>query len=151
MRSDRATLDEETPQWVVEMEKLPLEQRMFPHLEGTGAVDFHRRPPTPAGAKLLMDVEYGEHGKLLYAYGRADGSERRPVVVLLHGGGWRFGTPFMCVRYAADLAALGYVTVCPQYRFSTDAIWPAQLEDARAAVAWVRANASRLGCDPERM
>jgi acetyl esterase/lipase len=82
-----------------------------------------------------------------------------PVVVFLHGGGWRLGsrhsvgpayldadpTPFERVAQA------GIAVASVDYRLSGEAVWPAQLHDAKAAVRWLRARAGELGIDPERI
>jgi acetyl esterase/lipase len=82
---------------------------------------------------------------------RAPDAAQRPAVVLLHGGGWREGSKGQLSRYALDFAAAGYVTVEPNYRLSDEATFPAALEDVKAAVRHVRANAAELGADPDRV
>lgn len=75
----------------------------------------------------------------------------RTAVVQLHGGGFRVGSPEMMEPRARALSALGFVCVAPEYRFVTDAPWPAQLHDVRSAVRWVREHAGELGVDPLRV
>lgn len=81
------------------------------------------------------------------------GPEIRPVVVLIHGGGWRMGSkqerPFrsMLLHYAN----LGYVTVSLDYRLDGEAPFPACIADVKNAVRWIKANAARLRIDPERI
>jgi acetyl esterase/lipase len=82
-----------------------------------------------------------------------------PVVVFLHGGGWRLGSRHLAGPAFAGasptpferLAAAGTAVVSADYRLSGEATWPAQLHDAKAAVRWVRARAGDLGVDPERV
>lgn len=73
------------------------------------------------------------------------------AVVLLHGGGWRAGAKEMVHGQAGALAARGFTAVTAQYRLLDAAPWPAQLDDAVAACAWVRDNAGALGVDPARL
>ncbi|HEV2072566.1 MAG TPA: alpha/beta hydrolase [Thermomicrobiales bacterium] len=73
----------------------------------------------------------------------------RPAVIYVHGGGWlggeRTSTPNQI------LAEAGFVTVSISYRFSSEAIFPAQIHDVKASIRWLRANAGRYGVDPERI
>ncbi len=77
-----------------------------------------------------------------------------PVVVAIHGGGWRrldktgYGD-----RIARAFVPDGYVVVAPNYRLSAPGhpSWPANLDDVHAAVEWVRSNASTLGINPEQV
>uniref|UniRef100_UPI00110CA695 alpha/beta hydrolase n=1 Tax=Modestobacter excelsi TaxID=2213161 RepID=UPI00110CA695 len=82
-----------------------------------------------------------------------------PVVVFLHGGGWRLGsrhtagpayrgadpTPF------EQVAQAGIAVASVDYRLSGEAVWPAQLHDAKAAVRWLRSRADEVGIDPDRI
>ena len=52
---------------------------------------------------------------------------------------------------ASSLSGLGFVCVAPEYRFVTEAPWPAQLHDVKAAIRWVRRHADELGVDPGRI
>ncbi|MFC7571636.1 alpha/beta hydrolase fold domain-containing protein [Klenkia terrae] len=80
-----------------------------------------------------------------------------PVVVFLHGGGWRLGS-----RHSAGpqftgsapferLAEAGIAVAALDYRLSGEAVWPAQLHDAKAAVRWLRSRADELDVDPDRV
>jgi len=72
-----------------------------------------------------------------------------PVVLLLHGGGWRMGNKNMMEAPALLLASKGYVCVAGEYRLNTESRWPAQIEDVKAAIRWIRAHARELGINPE--
>lgn len=74
-----------------------------------------------------------------------------PAVVYLHGGGWRSGNKRQFWRQAAHMATRGFVGVSVEYRLSGEAKFPAPVEDAKAAVRWLRANASELGIDTNRI
>lgn len=73
-----------------------------------------------------------------------------PAVVWVHGGGWRGGSKEGIGR-AAPILARGYGLVSVEYRLSGEAIFPAAIADVKAAMRWVRANASRFGFDPSRL
>ena len=74
-----------------------------------------------------------------------------PAVVCIHGGGWRNGDRGSQTAVAQTLAANGYVAVTITYRLRDEAIFPAAIQDCKAAVRWLRANAKRLGVDPQRI
>ncbi|HEY5475893.1 MAG TPA: alpha/beta hydrolase [Tepidiformaceae bacterium] len=74
-----------------------------------------------------------------------------PGVLLIHGGSWRSGDRSQLRGYGILLGRLGYVCVACEYRLSGEAAWPAQIHDAKAALRWMRANATRLGVDPGRI
>lgn len=76
-----------------------------------------------------------------------------PVVIYLHGGGWRFGqrSEAMYPWLNTLLAAHGFATAAVTYRLTDEAPFPAQIHDAKAAVRWLRANAETYGLDPDRI
>jgi acetyl esterase/lipase len=71
-----------------------------------------------------------------------------PVIVVVHGGGFKFGDQSMNI-IAPIFAATeqGYAVVSVDYRKSSEAVFPAALGDVKAAVRWVRANADKYGFD----
>ena len=80
-----------------------------------------------------------------------------PVVVFFHGGGWRFGDrravgpSYETAEVFARFARAGMAVATVDYRLSGEARWPAQLHDAREAVAWLRRRGPELGLDTERV
>jgi acetyl esterase/lipase len=117
---------------------------------------FHLPTITPDGYVYEDDVVYGTAGAggrelVTHLYRPVEPDEPRPAVVFVHGGGWAGGHPFMHIRVAEMLAADGFVCAAIHYRLSGEAPWPAALEDAKCAVRWMRANAERLGVDPDRI
>ena len=109
-------------------------------------------PATPAG-EVRRDIEYGTaNGKrlLLDAYVPA-GEGRRPAVVMIHGGGWRVGDKASWQPEAERLAARGWVAFSINYRLDEPVVFPAEIDDAQAAVRWVRANAAEYRVDPDRI
>ena len=80
-----------------------------------------------------------------------EGSERRPAVVLLHGGAWTVGWRQQLNWFCEQLAAQGYVAATLDYRTIPGAVFPKPLHDAKAAVRWLRLNAEQYAIDPERI
>ncbi len=74
-----------------------------------------------------------------------------PGVLLIHGGGWMQGDRSQLRGYGVLLGRKGYVCVSCEYRLTGEAQWPAQIHDVKAALRWMRANASSLGLDPDRI
>ena len=80
------------------------------------------------------------------------GREAAAVCMLVvHGGGWDSGDRTQLAALNHWLAARGVAVAAVSYRLAPDHRWPAQRDDLRVAVSWVRANAARLGVDPERL
>lgn len=82
-----------------------------------------------------------------------------PLVVFVHGGGWRLGSRRMAGPAYAGLsptpfervAQTGLAVASVDYRLSGEARWPAPLHDVKAAVRWLRSRAGELGVDPDRI
>jgi acetyl esterase/lipase len=74
-----------------------------------------------------------------------------PGVLIVHGGGWRGGDRSQLRGYGILLGRAGYVCVATEYRLVQESAWPAQIHDVKAALRWMRANASALGLDPQRI
>jgi pectinesterase len=74
-----------------------------------------------------------------------------PGVLLIHGGGWRSGDRSQHVPLAQQLAAKGYVTITAEYRLSTEALYPAAVNDLKTALKWMRVNAKAYFIDPNKI
>jgi pectinesterase len=75
----------------------------------------------------------------------------RPAVLMIFGGGWRSGDKSHNHAMGIELAKHGYVAVSAEYRLSPEAIYPAAVYDLKAALRWMRANASQFGIDTARI
>lgn len=73
------------------------------------------------------------------------------AVLLVHGGGWQSGDRSQLHGYGVLLGRKGYTCVASEYRLTPEAKWPAQIEDVKCAIRWMRANAERLGFDPAKI
>ena len=72
-----------------------------------------------------------------------------PVIVWIHGGGWRRGGKKQCP--AIGMVHDGYAVASIDYRLTSTAPFPAQIEDCKAAVRWLRANAAKYNLDADRV
>ena len=92
-----------------------------------------------AGRKLLTDV--------FYPAGKANGI----AVVIIHGGGWRSGNRQQHYPLAQRLAQLGYTCFTPEYRLSTEALFPTAVIDVKTAIRWVKQNATTYNIDTAKI
>jgi acetyl esterase len=134
-----------------------------------------KEPVESAGSKRTYVFKSTPEGNLkVYVYlpqGWKAG-QKRPVIVMFHGGGFTRGAPEQFWTKAAYLAGRGMVALTPQYRLRsresanpvkspwplsepeptyTDATIGKTIEDAKSAIRWVRTNAKELGIDPDRV
>jgi acetyl esterase/lipase len=145
-----------------------------PKGEAAGALEFRAlriteglqpspspEPAKPAPTKLpenlvaslethpdLTYARYGEREVKLDLYRPKERKDPVPAIVCIHGGGWFKGERSSMTNLAMALAARGFVTVSISYRLSGEAKFPAAIEDVKAAVRWLRANAATYGIDP---
>lgn len=106
-----------------------------------------------ADAALLQNVAYaGDSTAQKLDIYLPEGGEAAPVIVVVHGGGFRFGDENMTVIEPIFAAVeQGYAVVSIDYRKSTEAPFPAAVADTKAAVRWVRANAATYGFDGDNI
>ena len=79
------------------------------------------------------------------------GDEALPMLVFVHGGSWATGDPAHYNFVGRAFAPDGFVVALAGYRLGEEGRYPAMLQDTATAVAWVHANAERLGGDPHRI
>jgi acetyl esterase/lipase len=105
--------------------------------------------------ELDLYLPLGPDGSVL-DHGVPDHGGPAPVIVHVHGGGWRRGSrrdplPLLGADFYDRLAAAGFAVAAIDYRLSGEARFPAPLEDVRTAVSWVRDNAAAYGLDAGRV
>lgn len=121
---------------------------------------------TASGAEAPLSVRWASEPGILVANGityatvagetlkldiaKPVGDGPFPTVLLFHGGGWRYGHRSDMHPYMRRLAENGYAAATVSYRFMPKHKFPAQIEDAKTAVRFLRAHASTLGLDPQR-
>lgn len=74
-----------------------------------------------------------------------------PAVLVVHGGAWRSGNRRQLRAYAIALAERGFVCFAIDYRLAPKHKFPAQIEDCRMAIRWIRENASQYKVNPDRL
>ncbi|HUQ72294.1 MAG TPA: alpha/beta hydrolase [Planctomycetaceae bacterium] len=106
----------------------------------------------PPEVQLLADLEYARpNGQPLHLdlYRPEEITGPLPVVLWIHGGGWRSGSK--ASPPAMELVAKGYAVASVEYRLSDVALFPAQIEDCQAAVRWLRTHADEFQLDARRI
>lgn len=111
-------------------------------------------PEVPATIESFIDVEYKNvNGKSLQLdiYKQKKLKEKAPLLVFIHGGGWRSGKRQDYLVYLLDYAEKGYVTATVSYRLKKDSIYPAAVEDVMDAVDFIFRNGDTYGYDTTRI
>ena len=107
-------------------------------------------PKDPEGVTVHRDIAYvtdGHERQKLDLY-IPDEGKNLPLIIWIHGGAWLGGNK---ARYGPmEYLKSGYAGASLNYRLSQHAIFPAQIEDVKAAVRWLRANAKTYRIDPNR-
>jgi len=97
----------------------------------------------PGGPDLAVD--------LCLPPSRGTNATKRPGLLVIHGGGWDSGDSTQLAAWNRRWAARGWVVAAINYRLAPANRWPAQGEDAAAALAWLKAHATELGLDANRL
>lgn len=110
-----------------------------------------KAPKLPEGTKALRDVAYvtnGHERQKLDLFIPPGATNPLPLIIWVHGGAWQGGSKTRCP--ALTYLQKGYAVASFNYRLSQHAIFPAQIEDCKAAVRWLRAHAKQHNLDPNR-
>jgi acetyl esterase/lipase len=106
----------------------------------------------PAGIKAERNIPYVEKGhrnQVLDLFIPEQPSDKpMPLMIWIHGGAWMGGS--QANPPVLYLVSKGFAVASIQHRFSSDAVWPAQAYDCKAAVRFLRANAAKYHVDPNR-
>lgn len=89
----------------------------------------------------------------LWIFGESDPKTPKPAIVFFFGGGWNSGSPEQFEGQARHFAKRGMIAITADYRVKSrqDVQVVECVKDAKAAIAWVRENAQRLGIDPDKI
>jgi acetyl esterase/lipase len=113
--------------------------------------------PDIGNLRLEKDIVFGKGGGkdlTLDVYRPPAGvTSKRTAIVHLFGGGFFVGNKNAgyIINDAKALGARGYTNISANYRLQQEGLWPVQIHDTKAAIRWTRANAEKLGVDPNRI
>lgn len=111
------------------------------------------QPKTTPGVRVERDIAYvpdGDPSQKLDIYLPEKPSDKPlPLLVWIHGGGWRGGSKAGCAL--TYLVPHGYVVASVEYRFSQKALFPAQIQDCQAAIRFLRASAKKYNIDVDHV
>lgn len=109
-----------------------------------------RGPKLPPDTTEYRDLSYGPHKERNNLDLYVPKSEKPlPLVIWVHGGGWSMGSKDGG-NPAMPLLTKGFAVASTNYRLSQHAVFPAQIEDVKSAVRFLRANAKKYNLDPDR-
>ncbi len=111
-------------------------------------------PDIPSDIEEIKNIEYKNvNGKSLQLdiYKPRHIIEPAPLLVFVHGGGWKGGKRSDYLVYLIDYAKKGYITATVSYRLKNDSIYPACVQDVSDATHWLFSNAGKFGYDPDRI
>jgi acetyl esterase/lipase len=108
-------------------------------------------PPTAIYRIIRTGAIQPEILPLNILYYRPPGVGPHPVLIEIYGGAWQRGVPARDEVLNRYLSARGYAVFAIEYRHAPAFTFPAQLEDVRAALAFIHANANRYDADPDRI
>lgn len=116
-----------------------------------------RRPFTPpANIILTADIPYAgtENPRQMLDLMLPKESKNRslPVIVFIHGGGFKAGSKTTGLWHLRSIAESGnYACITINYRLTDESIWPTQVHDCKAAIRWVKANAKKYNMNPDKI
>lgn len=103
-------------------------------------------------SKAITYGKIGERALLLDVFSpKKIAKKALPAIMIIHGGGWRTGNRTQHYQLARRLAELGYVCFTPEYRLSTEALYPAAVHDLKTALRWMKAYAQTYNIDTNRI
>jgi len=110
-------------------------------------------PPTFKDARVETYRKIDSTELKLWIFGESDPKAKKPAIVFFFGGGWSTGSPAQFEDQARHFAKRGMIAITVDYRVkSRHGVQVVEcVKDAKAAIAWVRENAQRLGIDPDRI
>jgi acetyl esterase/lipase len=111
--------------------------------------------PDIGNLKVERDIVFAKAGTMdmkLDVY-QPSGTSKRTAIIHLFGGGFFSGNKSAgyIINDIKALAPKGYTNISANYRLAKEGFWPSQIHDLKAAIRWTRANAGKLGIEPNRI
>ncbi|MEW6036343.1 MAG: alpha/beta hydrolase [Candidatus Micrarchaeota archaeon] len=126
----------------------------YPPEPSAGASPPAEPAPGEAAVREYKNLEFAYEGRPILLDLYVPESDRPvPLAILIHGGGWAAGSKEECPggqKAIERLASEGIAVACIDYRLSTEAKFPAQIEDVKSAIRWLRSNSAAYNLDKDR-
>lgn len=109
---------------------------------------------TPPEVEMIKDIPYIDDGNMyhkldvIYPKGTAP-TDKLPVIIDIHGGGWMYATKDLNEYYCRAIADRGFVVFSISYRLAPDVIVEEQLQDCMTALKWINENMANYPCDTD--
>ncbi len=142
---------------------IPRDTTYTPYIVWQGIKDSYpqatiARPDLPDGVSAsenlvyctLPDTPFGVRDLHLDLF-RPEKAGKYPLLVMIHGGGWRSGDKSMQVPMAQRITSKGFVTATVEYQLSLEAKYPAAVYNIKAAIRWLKAHAGEFNIDTSRI
>lgn len=111
-----------------------------------------KNPPRYSYKKYLNVVySRGKDYRLLCDIYKPLGPGPFPAVLAIHGGAWSHGSKLQMMLPARKMSASGYVVIAINYRLAPKYKFPAQIQDCKRTVRWIRSNSEKLNVNPEQV
>jgi len=109
--------------------------------------------PVPDTVSVEANIPYGAYKETVLDIirPRAEGEQKLPGVLIIHGGGWTAGDKEHLMPFCLAWVEQGFVVANIEYRLAKVAPAPAAITDALTAAQWFRQNAARYRVDPKRI
>ena len=122
---------------------------------GLGFIDLiNRAPEIPQSIEVISDIPFKETSSRplkLDIFRKKDHSGFVPTLIFIHGGSWKYGEKEDYLFYLIEFAKKGYVTATLSYRLSSEAKFPAAVEDVTCGVQWIKQNGGDYGIDTNKV
>jgi pectinesterase len=108
--------------------------------------------PAVKEKRNIVYCSFGNRNLIMDAFYPSKKKKNNGIAILfIHGGGWRTGSRSQHYALAQHLASLGYTCFTPEYRLSTEALYPAAIYDLKTALKWVRSHAKDYKLDRNKL
>ena len=124
--------------------------------ENTGKMDAKRiaSQTEPEGFVKILDIPYiddGEKGHLLDIYYPEGTTEKLPVIIDIHGGGWMYGYKEINKNFCLKLSEKGFLVASINYRLAGDVLFDDQIRDIFSALKWLNENLKDYPADMDNI
>ena len=124
--------------------------------ENTGKMDAKRiaSQTEPEGLVKILDIPYiddGEKGHLLDIYYPEGTTEKLPVIIDIHGGGWMYGYKEINKNFCLKLSEKGFLVASINYRLAGDVLFDDQIRDIFSALKWLNENLKEYPADMDNI